>query len=40
MLLVLHGDNICRHFFKVQKPLFGGGCGAVGVGDDDDNDDD
>jgi len=34
MLLVVHGDNICKHFFKVQKPLFGG---VGGVDDDDYN---
>jgi hypothetical protein len=38
MLLVVQGDNICKHFFKVHKQLFRGGCGCDGGGDDDDDD--
>jgi len=36
MLLVVQDDNICKHFFKVQKPLFSDGCGCGG-GDDNNN---
>lgn len=36
MLPVVHGDNICKQFFKIKNPLFGG-CGGCGGDDYDEN---